>query len=106
LLQVVDFLSSQTSGATGYDRELSAQWLQTQELLVALFWYPGHAFMMIAAHIAQNGARGPACTTRWVEFRVSWRHKGKRRLVRNRSQEAVHWNLLTDLKPEQLQYAD
>ena len=27
-------------------------------------------------------------------------------LVRNRSQEAVHWNLLTDLRPEQLQYAD
>jgi hypothetical protein len=30
----------------------------------------------------------------------------KQWLVRNRSQEAVHWNLLTDLKPEQLQYAD
>ncbi len=30
----------------------------------------------------------------------------KQWLVRNRSQQAVHWNLLTDLKPEQLQYAD
>ena len=30
----------------------------------------------------------------------------KQWLVRNRSQEAVHCNLLTDLKPEQLQYAD
>jgi transcriptional regulator with XRE-family HTH domain len=30
----------------------------------------------------------------------------KQWLVRNRSQEAVHWNLLTDLKPEQLPYAD
>jgi hypothetical protein len=30
----------------------------------------------------------------------------KQWLVRNGSQEAVHWNLLTDLKPEQLQYAD
>jgi len=30
----------------------------------------------------------------------------KQWLVRNRSLEAVHWNLLTDLKPEQLQYAD
>jgi len=30
----------------------------------------------------------------------------KQWLVRNRSQEAMHWNLLTDLKPEQLQYAD
>jgi transcriptional regulator with XRE-family HTH domain len=30
----------------------------------------------------------------------------KQWLLRNRSQEAVHWNLLTDLKPEQLQYAD
>jgi transcriptional regulator with XRE-family HTH domain len=30
----------------------------------------------------------------------------KQWLVRNRSHEAVHWNLLTDLRPEQLQYAD
>lgn len=30
----------------------------------------------------------------------------KQWLVRNRSQEAVHWNLLTDLGPEQLQYVD
>ncbi len=30
----------------------------------------------------------------------------KQWLVRNRSQEAAHWNLLTDLRPEQLQYAD
>src|SRR5271166_5597744 len=30
----------------------------------------------------------------------------KQWLVRNRSHEAVHWNLLTDLRPEQLQYVD
>jgi len=29
----------------------------------------------------------------------------KQWLLRNRSHEAVHWNLLTDLRPEQLQYA-
>jgi hypothetical protein len=26
-------------------------------------------------------------------------------LMQNRSEEAVHWNLLTDLRPEHLQYA-
>jgi hypothetical protein len=25
--------------------------------------------------------------------------------MQNRSKEAVHWNLLTDLRPEHLQYA-
>jgi hypothetical protein len=29
----------------------------------------------------------------------------KQWLVQNRSEDAVHWNLLTDLRPEHLQYA-
>jgi len=44
--------------ATGYDRALSAQWLGMLEALVAPFRYPGHAFMMIAAYIAQMAPGG------------------------------------------------
>src|SRR5262245_1761214 len=41
--------------ATDYDRALTAQWLEVLETLVAHFRYPGHAFMLLAAYIAQRG---------------------------------------------------
>ena len=44
--------------AGGYDRELVPQWVQTLAELVAPFRYPGHAFMMIAAYIAQMAPGG------------------------------------------------
>jgi toluene monooxygenase system protein E len=44
--------------ATGYDRELSAQWRETLEGLVAPFRYPGHALMMIAAYVGQMAPGG------------------------------------------------
>ena len=44
--------------ATDYDRAVSAQWLGVLEALVAPFRYPGHAFMMIAAYIAQMAPGG------------------------------------------------
>jgi toluene monooxygenase system protein E len=44
--------------ATGYDRKLSASWLQLVSTLVAPFRYPGHAFMMIAAYVAQMAPGG------------------------------------------------
>src|SRR5262249_2008844 len=44
--------------ATGYDRALSAQWLEVLAALVAPFRYPGHAFMMVAAYIAQMAPGG------------------------------------------------
>src|SRR5262249_22918993 len=44
--------------ATGYDRTLSARWAGWLEALVAPFRYRGHAFMMIAAYIAQMAPGG------------------------------------------------
>ena len=44
--------------ATGYDRGLSEAWLQTLSTLVAPLRYPGHAFMMIAAYVAQMAPGG------------------------------------------------
>lgn len=44
--------------ATGYDRELSPQWLQVFARLGAPFRYPGHAFMMVAAYFAQMAPSG------------------------------------------------
>lgn len=44
--------------ATSYDRELSPQWLQMFERLGAPFRYPGHAFMMLAAYVAQMAPSG------------------------------------------------
>jgi toluene monooxygenase system protein E len=44
--------------ATGYDRELSPQWRETLELLVAPFRYPGHALMMVAAYVGQMAPGG------------------------------------------------
>jgi len=44
--------------STGYDRELSAQWLEMLDALVVPFRYPGHAFMMIAAYIGQIAPSG------------------------------------------------
>lgn len=44
--------------ATGYDRQLSPQWLQMFERLGAPFRYPGHAFMMVAAYCAQMAPSG------------------------------------------------
>jgi toluene monooxygenase system protein E len=44
--------------ATGYDRELSAPWLQLFSTLVAPFRYPGHALMMAAAYVAQMAPGG------------------------------------------------
>src|SRR5262245_6976186 len=44
--------------ATDYDRALSAQWLEVLAALVAPFRYPGHAFMMVAAYIAQMAPGG------------------------------------------------
>jgi toluene monooxygenase system protein E len=44
--------------ATGYDRKLSPQWLQTFERLAAPFRYPGHAFMMLAAYVGQMAPSG------------------------------------------------
>ncbi|MBV8437893.1 MAG: hypothetical protein JOY95_10310 [Silvibacterium sp.] len=39
--------------STGYDRELSAQWIEMLDDLAVPLRYPGHAFMMIAAYIGQ-----------------------------------------------------
>jgi toluene monooxygenase system protein E len=50
--------------ASGYDRELQPQWVQTLATLVAPFRYPGHALMMIAAYVAQM-APGGAYRGRW-----------------------------------------
>jgi toluene monooxygenase system protein E len=44
--------------AMGYDRKLSAPWLQLLTTLVAPFRYPGHALMMIAAYVAQMAPGG------------------------------------------------
>jgi len=44
--------------ATGYDRELSTQWREMLEVLVAPFRYPGHALMMISAYIGQMAPGG------------------------------------------------
>lgn len=44
--------------ATGYDGELSPQWRETLEVLVAPFRYPGHALMMIAAYVGQMAPGG------------------------------------------------
>jgi toluene monooxygenase system protein E len=44
--------------ATGYDRKLSASWLQLLSTVVAPFRYPGHALMMIAAYVAQMAPGG------------------------------------------------
>jgi toluene monooxygenase system protein E len=44
--------------ATGYDRELSPQWLEMLGVLVAPFRYPGHALMMIAAYVGQMAPGG------------------------------------------------
>ena len=44
--------------ATGYDRELSQQWIEMLEALAAPFRYPAHGFMMIAAYIGQIAPGG------------------------------------------------
>jgi len=43
---------------TGYDRELSAAWIEILSSLIAPFRYPGHALMMIASYVAQMAPGG------------------------------------------------
>ena len=44
--------------STGYDRQLSARWIELLNALTVPFRYPGHAFMMISAYIGQIAPGG------------------------------------------------